>query len=510
MNVGHDGERTWIFGPRGVWSATDAATDAVLSAKALSLKQDPWTTRGVFAIKPGGGGYLVNGEGHLLAFDAEGTVSPVDRRAYAIAVFDESRWAIATRESREVVIRVGLFGAEAVRLRSPRNIQKPEWPGLLFDSDPPYTRRKRFSENEGRLRLRTAGTSLALADSDAGLVAIWREGEMDWRAAFRVPVTDGSEIEAHPTEEGVVVRLRLADGRGALLDFDEAGTLRHSMETRRSDAIVWDGNAVVHLSDGALRRWTPGVDDSELIAVDRFNASEGGRPATLVRVDDGYIAAACGEVVIFDRQGGWSCREFAEPEGKADPMVVATKEHKRKKTDPHIQLDDRVDHAKWILKEGPAHLDLPLVNMGGPATGLKIEVGGPAHRSLFEPTRVIASSVGWESELVIELPGGRGEFEQELMAGVEIPDVPKAIARRKADAKAWRWEQIPDDAFLHLRIEGVAKKLGSGLLTIRVSVKDHGSQGSLLRGQNLIIAEPDSDLFLPPDAQVEGGPHGKS
>ncbi len=126
--------------------------------------------------------------------------------------------------------------------------------------------------------------------------------------------------------------------------------------------------------------------------------------------------------------------------------------------------------------------------MGGPAAGLTFEVSGPARGSLFEPARIVARCSAWEpQEAIIELKGGCGSVERPITAGVEIPEVPKSIARKKSDAKAWRWEQIPEDAYIHLRLEGETKKKGTGLLTVRISLSDHGRHGSLLRGQSLTV-----------------------
>lgn len=459
----------------------------MLGAKGLCLSEEPWTTHGVFAIKPGGGGYLVDGNGALLVFDAEGTVTPVDRRAYAIAVIDVERWAIATRESREVVVRVGLFGAESVRLRSPRDIAKPEWPSaLLFGEEPPYTRRKRFSENPGRLRVCAGHHALALSDSDSGLIALWRDGEMDWRLALRVPVMEGSELEAHPTADGLVARLRLADGSGVLLDFDDQGNLRDLLETRGSCALLWHEGSVLHLTDTALRKWTPSQGDEELLSNEAFGASG---PATLAATGDGFVAS-CGPGAWWVRcdEETWSVEPIAEPTSAAEPMVVASTELKRQKGEPHLQLDATVEHGKWEVALGPVALELPLVNMGGPAAGLTFEVSGPARGSLFEPARIVARCSAWEpQEAIIELKGGCGSVERPITAGVEIPEVPKSIARKKSDAKAWRWEQIPEDAYIHLRLEGETKKKGTGLLTVRISLSDHGRHGSLLRGQSLTV-----------------------
>ena len=57
-------------------------------------------------------------------------------------------------------------------------------------------------------------------------------------------------------------------------------------------------------------------------------------------------------------------------------------------------------------------------------------------------------------------------------------------ARRKADAKEWHWQQIPEDCRAELRVKGQALARGSALLTVRVGFREFGRQGSLLRGQD--------------------------
>lgn len=483
MGIGYNGKKAWIYGPKGLVCDDGTEVRAVLDAAALGFDAD--NSRAAILSVHTEGGHLVSGEGELLAFDTNGAVRPDGRRVYALSPFDDEKWALATREGREVVVRVGRRGSESLRLRSPRGPTKVpvtlRWKG----AEATFTRRKRLSENPGRLRLRSSGTSLALADADAGLVALWAEGDMDWRLALRFPTNTESDLDAHPYRDGVIVALRSDTGHGALLFFDAEGTLLENASVERLGACATDDKGMVFSDGPYLRRWTPGEGAISILEAECL-LNRGGE---IVAAPDGrYLLQQNERAYWLERDPGeparWYSRAIPEPTNKAQPMVVSkTKLVRKKKSPPQLELDAMLEAQAWNFYEGEAELVFHLVTTGGPAEGLIVEVGGAGAR-LFIPETV---SIDGGAEASAEFKGRRAEASCPLPAGVEIPTVPKPVARRKADAKAWRWAQHPPDCRITLRVRGKAA-VGSALLTIRIGFVGHERVGSLLRGQTLAVS----------------------
>lgn len=462
----------------------------------------PW----LLGVKPSGsGGYLLDGEGRLLSFmvGAKGArYKVVERRTYALEILDEKHWALATRESRNVVVRTGLPGAENARLKSPRTVDKTPWPdGLLWD-DPdaiPYTRRKRFSETPDRLRMHARGPALALADSDAGVLARWSEGNTNWELVTRVPIRKGATLEAWPLGEGLTAHLALDDG-AVLLHLDAAGEVLAHVEVDAIHAAVADESCVYLLAGDELRRWTPGGSLETLLKDESLN-ERGDSPRLRLSGEGQLLYGAADAAVWLHTDGGdWSATAIDPPDEPPEVKAKLAKPKKRRlKGEPRLQLDGSVDPQSWEGQVGPLDLEVAVVNMGGPAEGLTIEVGGPARGSLWETEHVEIRGAGWKKPKTLQLEGGKAELEAAIPAGVEIPDPPKSVARKKSDAKQWRWDQIPDDARLRVTLKGDAKKNGQALLTMRIGLAGQGRAGSVLRGQSLTIGAPKP----PPEPESE-------
>lgn len=482
MGIGCNGKKAWIYGPQGLVCDDGDEVRAVLDAAALGFDAD--NARAAILSVHTKGGHLVSGEGELLAFDTSGAVRPDGRKVYALSPFDDEKWAIATREGREVVVRVGRRGSESLRLRSPRGpIKVPvtlKWKG----EEATFTRRKRLSENPGRLRLRSSEDSLVLADADAGLVALWNEGDMDWRLALRFPTNPESDLDAHPYQGGIIVALRSDTGHGALLFFDAEGTLQGSASAERLGACATDDKGMVFADGPYLRRWVPGENAVSLLETECL-LNGGGE---IVVAPDGRFLFQQNERAFWierdpEEPARWYSRAVPEPTNKAQPMVVSKKKLVRKtKSPPQLELDAMLEAQAWNFNSGEAELVFYLVTTGGPAEGLVVEVGGAGAR-LFKPEKLTLHGA---VEMSAEFDGPRAVATCSLQAGVEIPTVPKPVARRKADAKEWRWAQHPEDCRLTLRVVGQAA-VGTALLTIRIGFAGHQRVGSLLRGQTLIV-----------------------
>ncbi|MEM9864013.1 MAG: hypothetical protein AAF938_20605 [Myxococcota bacterium] len=471
--------RTWIYGHGGL--AREESGDLVAVLDSASLGFDAPLARQSMLAVHAEGGHLVRGDQELLAFDNEGAVQPKGRRAYALARLDADRWAIATREGREVVVRVGRRGAEGLRLRSPRELPKRviglQWRG----GEAPFTRRKRFSETLGRLQLRGEQGRFALADLDAGIVALWSEGSMDWTFSARFPVAEGSFLDAHPFRDGVVVALCSDTGEGRI-EYIEGGETRASVSVQNVVALAARGDAVYFAADGSLQRWVPGDAAEPLLESEYLR-----RPGEIACVPDGRFLFQENERTVWIEctEESWLARPMKAPTNDAGPMVVAKQTLPRKKGPPQLVLDAMAELTPWALETGEAVLTFPLVMVGGPGEELIVEVGGPG-KSLFRPLRV---NVEGAAVVAADFEGLRATLPCALSAGVEVPEPPKSVARRKADAKAWHWAQIPDDCRITLTLVGEAKKAGSALLTVRMAFAEQGRQGSLLRGQTLTVRD---------------------
>ena len=523
MDVRFAAGRAWVYGAPGLYGSAGPGEPSlpVLGAEVLKLDEaeaEPW----LLAVKPSGeGGYVLDGAGELLEFhlDAAKADSParyqrVDRRTYALELLDEKHWALATRESRNIVVRTGLPGAENVRLKSPRSVDKTPWPeGLLWEDadDVPYTRRKRFSETPDRLRLRAFRGSVALADADAGIVGLWQDGNHHWTWISRVPIGEDARLEAWPfggdagtTPAGAVAHLSLASkkGRDVLLQLDGEGLIVATKEVGAVQAAVADGTHVYFVRDGGLHRWAPATQDPEQLLdtgslgmpttteATSASASASASAKALLRIAGDRLLYSEGTDVswLHREDGGWKVSAI-EPPGRppAKKARLAKPKKRRLKGEPRLQLDGSIDPEPWVGHVGDLSVEVPVVNMGGPADGLTIEVAGPALGTLYEATTVEVRSAGWRGAIELPLERGRATLDKSIAAGVEIPDPPKSIARKKSDAKQWRWEQIPDDARICVKVRGRAIKKGQSLLTIRIGLHDLGRAGSVLRGQSLTI-----------------------
>ncbi|MFT5357042.1 MAG: hypothetical protein ACI9KE_004272 [Polyangiales bacterium] len=497
MGIGCTEKRAWIYGPRGLVCDDGEEVRAVLDAAALGFDAD--NSRAAILSVHTKGGHLVSGEGELLAFDTNGAVRPDGRRVYALSPFDDEKWALATREGREVVVRIGRRGSESLRLRSPRGpIKVPvklQWKG----DEATFTRRKRLSETPGRLRLSSSDSSLVLADADAGLVALWVEGDMDWRFALRFPTNTESDLDAHPYRGGVIVALRSDSGHGALLFFDAEGTLQGNTSAERLGACATDDEGMVFADGPYLRRWIPGEGAVSILEAECL-LNGGGE---IVVAPDGRFLFQENERAYWlerdpEQPARWYSRAVPEPTNKAQPMVVSKKKLVRKtKSPPQLELDAMLEPQSWSFDDGDAELVFHLVTTGGAAEGLVVEVGGAGARLFIPETLTINGAV----DASAAFKGVRAVATCTLPAGIEIPTVPKPVARRKADAKAWRWAQHPDDCRVTLRVRGIAAK-GSALLTIRIGFAGHARVGSLLRGQTLVVGrEPDPEPQPEPETQ---------
>ncbi len=484
MGIGWNGKKAWVYGPVGLLCADEDNVRRVLSAGALDYRHD--TARGAIITAHGEGGHLVRGDGELLAFDGEGAVRPTGRRVYALTNLDNERWAVAVREGREVVLRVGLRGAENVRLRSPKASRKLEAPVRWLRTDPPFTRKKRFSENVGRLRLSACEGALAMADADSGLIARWDEGTMDWRFAFRFPATERSELEAHPWGDGVVVAIRTDSGEGCLVELSPDGEVKASLSVQHLGTSALQEGAIVFTDGPNLRRWQPGEDPTTLLTHDYLN--HGGQ--LVATAPDKLLLQQSESTYWLERapEGPrhWYARPLPTPTGKGQPLTLAKTTYPRRKGPPQLELDGREEPTPWKLQEGPASLLFPLVMMGGGAEGLVVEIGGPG-RALFTATTVVIEGEALTTPVESPFSQGTAQLGAVLPAGVELPDPPKSVARRKADAKAWKWDSIPEDCRFLLRIDGEATREGNALLTVRIGFLEHGRTGSLLRGQTLQV-----------------------
>ena len=495
MDIRFAAHHAWIYGTAGLYrcAAPGKGSVALLGREVLRLSDgtQPW----LLGVRPSGsGGYLLDGEGRLLSFevgeDGPARYEVVDRRTYALEILDEKHWALATRESRNVVVRTGLPGAENARLKSPRTVDKTPWPeGLLWD-DPdaiPYTRRKRFSETPDRLRLHARGAALALADSDAGVVALWGEGNTHWSMVTRLPIREGAVLEAWPMGDGVAAHLAI-DGSAVLLRLDAEGAIVAHTEVGAIHSATADDDHVYLISGEELRRWKPGEGVETLLThptlLPRDGAPrlrKGAEGALLYGADDRALW-------LHPAEGGWKVTAIEAPEEPPEEKAKLAKPKKRRlKGEPRLQLDGSVEPESWEGEVGELVLEVPVVNMGGPAEGLTVEIGGPARGKLFEVREVAIRGAGWKAPRTLALEGGKGMVEATIPAGVEIPEPPKSIARKKSDAKQWRWDQIPDDARLRIALRGEAKQAGQGLLTVRIGLLGHGRSGSVLRGQSLTI-----------------------
>jgi len=499
MDIRFAAGHAWIYGSAGLYRCAGPGKESVpiLGREVLQLEGEarPW----LLGVKPSGsGGYLLDGEGRLLSFmapeDGPARYKVVDRRAYALEILDEKHWALATRESRNVVVRTGLPGAENARLKSPRTVDKTPWPeGLLWDDpdDIPYTRKKRFSETPDRLHLHARGEALALADSDAGVLARWSSGNTHWELVTRVPIREGATLEAWPLGDGLTAHLALDDG-AVLLHLDAAGEVLAHVEVDAIHAAVADAEHVYLLTGNELRRWTPGGELETLLADDALK-ERGPAPRLRLGAEGRLLYGAADEAVFLDDEGGdWRATAIEPPEEPPEEKAKLAKPKKRRlKGEPRLQLDGSVEPESWEGDVGELALEVAVVNMGGPAEGLTIEVGGPARSSLFETDHVEVRGAGWKKPKKLELKGSSASIDEPIPAGVEIPDPPKSVARKKSDAKQWRWDQIPDDARLRVILRGEAKKKGQALLTVRIGLAGQGRAGSVLRGQSLTIgAEP--------------------
>lgn len=498
MDIRFAAGHAWVYGSAGLYRCAGPGEESVpiLGRELLQLGEEarPW----LLGVKPSGsGGYLLDGGGRLLSFllgkEGPARYEVVDRRAYALEILDEKHWALATRESRNVVVRTGLPGAENARLKSPRTVDKTPWPeGLLWD-DPdtiPYTRRKRFSETPDRLRMHARGPALALADSDAGVLARWSEGNTHWELVTRVPIREGATLEAWPLGEGLTAHLALDDG-AVLLHLDAAGHVLEHLEVDAIHAAVADDSHVYLLAGDELRRWTPGGPLETLLKHDSLVAR--GDAPRLRLSEEGQLLYGADDAAVWLHSEGdaWTATPIEPPDEPPEVKAKLKKPKKRRlKGEPRLQLDGSVEPESWEGDVGALDLEVAVVNMGGPAEGLTIEVGGPARGSLFETAQVRVEGAGWKQPKTLELKNGHASLEAEIPAGVEIPDPPKSIARKKSDAKQWRWDQIPDDARLRVTLEGEAKKRGQALLTVRIGLAGHGRAGSVLRGQSLTIGPP--------------------
>ncbi|MAQ16516.1 MAG: hypothetical protein CMN30_17195 [Sandaracinus sp.] len=497
MDIRFAAGHAWVYGSEGLYrcAGPGEASVPLLGRDVLQLSAEapPW----LLAVRPSGkGGYLLDGESRLLSFEVPkagaARYEVVDRRTYALEVLDEKHWALATRENRNVVVRTGIPGAENGRLKSPRTVDKTPWPeGLLWD-DPdaiPYTRKKRFSETPNRLRLRALGGALALADADAGVVARWDEGQTHWSLVTRLPIRDDAHLDAWPTRDGngLLCLLTLEDG-AVLLHLDGEGNVMDHAPCPGARAAVSDGETVHFLSDTVLHGWRPGGEVERLLEEEALGGDE--CPPHLRMGAGGALLAADGRRGIWlHREGdGWRATPIAPPEEPPEKRAkLAKPKVRRMKGEPRLQLDGSVDPANWEGEVGALCLEVPVVNMGGPAEGLTIEVSGPARGKLFEPSHVEIRGAGWKKAKKLDLDKGKASLEATIPAGVEIGEPPKSVARKKADAKQWRWDQIPDDARLCIALHGEAKGSGQALLTVRVGLHGLGRAGSVLRGQSLTI-----------------------
>ena len=501
MDIRFAAGHAWVYGSEGLYRCASPGEPSVpvLGREVLQLPVDapPW----LLGVKPSGqGGYLLDGEGRLLAFtipQAGATrYEVVDRRTYALEILDEKHWALATRESRNVVVRTGLPGAENGRLKSPRTVDKAAWPaGLLWaDADDiPYTRRKRFSETPDRLKLRAVGTGLALADADAGVIARWNEGQTHFHTVTRLPIRDDAYLEAWPTREGdgLLAMLVLDEGT-VLLEIDGEGNVREHAEVAPAIAAASDGQSVFFLDGEGLHRWAPSAAPERLVGSEGF--ARGGGAPQLCFGDDGLLLYGDGErgSWLHRAKEGWSVTPIDPPEEPPEKRAKLAQPKKRRlKGEPRLQLDGSVEPESWEGQLGELCLEVPVVNMGGPATGLTIEVSGPARGKLFETDHVEIRGAGWKKPQRLELAGGKATLEAKIPAGVEVPEPPKSVARKKSDAKQWRWDQIPDDARLCIALRGEAKQAGQALLTVRIGLHGLGRAGSVLRGQSLTIRSPE-------------------
>lgn len=498
MGIGSDGRYIWAYGPEGLVRYHEGEARALVSAEAMGVS-DRVPSQAILCVHEAGG-HLLSGAGELLAFDPEGRVSTVRRKVFAMEHLTRERWAVAERESRHVRIRVGLRGAEAVRLDHPLHPPKLVLPLRFRGGTAPYSRKKRFSELPGELRLRSSldGRALVLADNESGVVCLWRHDDLDWCTVFRAPTNARSTLEAHPDGDHVIVAIKSDLGQGLLARINGEGKLVSTLPVHALGATCLVSSAenteLLFIDGNELKSWRPstgGLKDAQEVA-GQVHASGPAfvAPGRLVvgSEDEVFFASTSAFMRLSRRQGRWRAEVLPPPDDAATELEYQELCLERIKGPPQFGVDPLSEAATrpWEVTTGDATLEFPLVLMGGPAEGLVIEIGGPG-KSLFQVQRAELSGA-MQGEFDFE--GKTLRIEGALSAGVQFPSPPKRI-RRKAEILEWRWSHLPDDCRVNVRLCGVAPKTGAGLLTVRFSFGDAGRTGSLLRGQQLSILTQD-------------------
>jgi len=447
---------------------------------------------------------FLNGDEEPVLAALDGTAPEIlPLRIVEALALDDDRFAavhVARVKGRDVA-RLGI-GALPIEKRAkwaididPARPARVSWPSVIWAEgvNAPWSR-ARCSTDPSALRLDANRFGVALADSASGTIAVVRPGGRSFEAVLRIPAQTEARCWASCTERGVIVGLCIAGREGAIVRFDMQGraitwTERHGL----GPGHVTDAGELVYAMVGEqeLRFADSGsLDDG---ASHLFGGEDATGDASLFVANGGHaIALGLGHHVIRLDGGSASgdSSRVEQPEGAPTSEPPLDPERaKSEKPPPAIErvrgpgllsLDPTRRAPEWTFeKDAPFEIRIPVVNLGGTAKGLFVEVAGEAvDRKLVAPENV---EIAGREVSTAELAGPRPRAELpdfEVVAGAVLPDVRKV---------AEKFFAAPDDMFLTVVVRGRAAGPGKGLLTVRIGYIGAGTQGSLMRGRSISI-----------------------
>ncbi|MBN2493678.1 MAG: hypothetical protein JXR96_03715 [Deltaproteobacteria bacterium] len=490
MGIWTDGRCVLLHCSTGLVRHEGELAEVLVSGQVLGRQDDPDPgRRHALSVDPGSQtAFLVDAQDRAFSMPLRGgELAELSGEIIAMASMDDRHMLAAWRgkTGSRTVVKVGLAPVPrrgnrgrktGIALGKPKRLKWPD--GLLWSGNPPWSRRSDWSGDADRLLLTDGPFGAAVADSDSGVLAVLGKGDRKYRCVLRAPAQKDARIHVCSTAEGVLVGIRLDGGESAVGHFDTAGNCLASCAFEGLEAMrVLDADRALVFSrtENELREIRlSDLDASSAVSIGRHGDGE----VSIFATSDGEIAAlGLGKTAILCRRGEddtWIADSLEPPEEPEEEDELEV-EHERLAGPPNLSLASPSNG--WDFARGkPFAIELPLINMGGPAQGLFVEMSGQAmDQGLIVPMTVESDTKRAPFlEGRAELPG------VDLAAGVAWPDSKKA-KERLAEA--------PGDTRVTLWVRGKSDHGGEGLLMIRVGFLGEGMRGSLLRGKAIQVMD---------------------
>lgn len=414
---------------------------------------------------------------------------------------------------------------------------KVAWPEELLWEKAPWSRKTRWATDPDLLFVDRSPHGYTVYDTASAVIGLIRPGADAFACTLRTPKDKASSVSATATAQGVLVATAKGNGEAVLGHFDPDGKLlgHCRFAAHVVGPMTVAGDDVLLVVDGAkLLAFAPdaSAQRSETALPNDLPASQIALAAT--GDGSGVLLGIADRVFEVTRSGdGWSSAGFdigVVPEA-SEPHQAAIEDVEVEEPDeptgptgkpldlrpriitqaPRLTLDPLQPNQAWSFAIGGTYeIVIKAVSVGGPTEhGLYVEIEGEGlANGYIAPTEVVVhrgevplhpKATDEEREAYEKARKARkppkefvGRFEvkgKKHLAHIDylVPAGVEPNKEKKVKPKD-RFLDNPEDTFLIVRLRGETKKVGSGLIFVRVGFLSSGQEGSLMRGRPVSVA----------------------